>query len=419
MLPLEENFPKNFGDLQTTEDEVYDMLKNIDTSKATGPDGISPKLLYEAGASIVPSLTRLINLSLSSSKVPNVWKLAHVLPLFKKGDPCDVNNYRPVSLLPCPSKIMERVVFKHLYNYIRDNNLISPHQSGFKPGDSTVNQLSFLYHTFCEALDNKKDIHIVFCDISKAFDRVWHKGLVHKLKKIGIHGRLLEWFMDYLSDRYQAVVVRGQSSEKGLIKAGVPQGSVLGPLLFLLYINDLIDNILSNVKLFADDTSLYIEVDDPDEAVETLNSDLNMVQTWADQWLVKFSPSKTKLLTCSYRPKEHPDIKFAKVTLADVECHKHLGLTLSRNLSWTSHISNIIKSVAPMADVLKSLKYEIDRKSLETIYFSFIRSKLEYDAYIWDNCSKNDSEMLEKFQLDMARIVSGARKGTSHELLYN
>ena len=178
------------------------------------------------------------------------------------------------------------------------------------------------------------------------------------------------------------------------------------------------ENIMSNIKLFADDTSLYIEVDDPDVAVETLNLDLNMVQTWANQWLVKFSPTKTKLLTCSYRPKPHPDIKFADVTLADVECHKHLGLTLSKNLSWTSHISNIIKSVAPMADVLKGLKYEIDRKSLETIYFSFIRPKLEYGAHIWDNCSKNDSEMLEKFQLDMARIVSGARKGTSHELLY-
>ena len=171
--------------------------------------------------------------------------------------------------------------------------------------------------------------------------------MFHKLKIIGIHGRLLDWFMDYLSDRYQVVVVRGQSSEKGLIKAGVPQGSVLGPLLFLIYINDLMENIMSNIKLFADDTSLYIEVDDPDVAVETLNLDLNMVQTWANQWLVKFSPTKTKLLTCPYRPNPHPDIKFADVTLADVECHKHLGLTLSKNLSWTSHISNIIKKCRP------------------------------------------------------------------------
>ena len=133
-------------------------------------------------------------------------------------------------------RLWKELFSKHLYNYIHENNLISPHQSGFKPGDSTVNQSSFLYHTFCEALDSKKDIHIVFCDISKAFDRVWHKGLVHKLKKMGIHGRLLDWFMDYLSDHYQVVVVWGQTSEKGLIKAGVPQGSVLGPLLLLIYI---------------------------------------------------------------------------------------------------------------------------------------------------------------------------------------
>ena len=351
--------------------------------------------------------------------MPNCWKLANVIPIFKKGDPCDINNYRPVSLLPCASKIMERIVFKHLYNYIHENNLISPHQSGFKPGDSTVNQLSFLYHTFCEALDKKKDVHIIFCDISKAFDRVWHNGLVHKLKKLGIHGSLLDWFMDYLSDRYQTVVIRGQSSEKGLIKAGVPQGSVLGPLLFLIYINDILKNIMSHIKLFADDTSLYIEIDEPDVAVDTLNTDLGTIQSWADQWLVKFSPTKTQLMTCSHRVKDHPDIIFSNIKLADVESHKHFGHTLSRNLTWTAHISSVLKSVSPMADVLKSLKYDIDRQSLETIYFSFIRPKLEYGAHIFDNCSKQDSDLLEKFQLEMARIVTGARKGTSHDLLYN
>ena len=132
------------------------------------------KLLYEAGIEIVPSLTRLINLSLTLSQVPSKWKIANVIPIFKKGDKSDVNNYRPVSLLSCVSKILERVVFKHFYNHLLDSHFISPDQSGFQAGDSTVNQLSFLYHTFCEALDKLKDVHIVFFDISKAFDRVWH-----------------------------------------------------------------------------------------------------------------------------------------------------------------------------------------------------------------------------------------------------
>jgi hypothetical protein len=192
-LPPDQNFPENIESIEASEQEVHDLIKSIDTSKATGPDGISPKLLHEAGYSIVPSLTRLINMSLSLSKVPKKWKLANVIPLFKSGEKSDVNNYRPVSLLSCVSKMLERIVFKHLYNYIRDNNLISPHQSGFQPGDSTVNQLSFLYHTFCEALDKKKDVLIVFCDISKAFDKVWHKGLLYKLRKFGIYGSLLQW----------------------------------------------------------------------------------------------------------------------------------------------------------------------------------------------------------------------------------
>jgi hypothetical protein len=420
-LPAADNFDENIGNLQATEQEVYDLIKGIDTSKATGPDGISPKLLYEAGYSIVPSLTRLINMSLSTSKVPKNWKLANVIPIFKSGDKSNVNNYRPISLLSCVSKIMEKVVFKHLYNYIKDNNLISPHQSGFQPGDSTVNQLSYLYHTFCEALDMKKDVRIVFCDISKAFDKVWHNGLLYKLKKFGIHGCLLMWFKSYLLDRYQKVVIKGQHSEIGLIKAGVPQGSVLGPLLFLIYINDITDVTTTNIKLFADDTSLYIEVDNPDAAntaSNILNTNLESMQQWANQWLVNFSPRKTKLMTCSFKKQKYPAIQFNNVTLDDVDHHKHLGLTIASNLSWTVHINSLLSSVSTMADVLKRLKYSLNRQSLETIYFSFIRPKLEYGSHIWDNCSKRDAEALENFQMEIMRIVTGARKGTSHQLLY-
>ena len=316
---------------------------------------------------------------------------------------------------------LERIVFKYLYNYLRDTNFISPHQSGFKPGDSTVHQLSYLYHTFCKALDEKKEVHIVFCDISKAFDRVWHKGLLYKLKKAGISGNLLAWFANYLSDRYQQVVIRGQNSEKGLIKAGVPQGSVLGPLLFLIYINDITNITNCNIKLFADDTSLYIEFDDNQTATDQLNTDLTNIQSWADQWLVNFSPPKTKLMTCSFKKSNRSiakNVTFNNTVLTSVKCHKHLGLILSDDLTWSKHIESILKNVSPLTDVLKKLKYDVDRKSLELTYLSFIRPQLEYGCHIWDNCSKQDSDMLENVQLDMARIVTGARKGTSHALLY-
>ena len=217
------------------------------------------------------------------------------------------------------------------------------------------------------ALDRKKDVRIVFCDISKAFDQVWHEGLLFKLERIGIGGNLLKFFKHYLSNRTQSVIVDGQSSEIGHIKAGVPQGAVLGPLTFLIYINDIIKDIKANIKLFADDTSLFIEVDDPNIAAEVLNSDLDKIKLWADQWLVKFSAEKTRLMTCSFRSIDHPDIVFNGVVLPEVDTHKHLGITLSSNLSWSSHIDTILGSVSPMADVLKKLKYSVDKESLEEI----------------------------------------------------
>ena len=262
-LPPEENFEAKLVSVKASEQEVLDLLMSLDTSKATGPDGIGPKLLHEAGPSIAPSLTRLINLCLNSAQVPQMWKHANVMPLVKKGDASELNNYRPVSLLPCTSKILERIVFKNVYNYLRDNRILSPHQSGFQSGDSTVNQLAYLYHVFSKALDAKKDVRIVFCDVSKAFDRVWHEGLLYKLAKIGIGGKLLEFCKNFLSDRSQCVIVDGQQSDIGRVRAGVPQGAVSGPLHFLIYINDLTEGIKSNIKLFADDTSLSIEVNDP------------------------------------------------------------------------------------------------------------------------------------------------------------
>ena len=346
-----------------------------------------------------------------------MWKQANVLPLHKKGDKFVFNNYRPVSLLSCTSKLLEKIVFKNVYNYIRDNNILTPHQSGFRPGDSTTNQLAYLYHEFSKALDLKKDVRIVFCDISKAFDRVWFDGLIYKLRNIGIGGNLLSFFKDYLSDRHQSVVIDGQTSSPGRITAGVPQGSVLGPLLFLIYINDLTVNIQSNIKLFADDTSLFIESENHQQAADIINQDLTSVKTWANQWLVKFSPEKTELMTCSFRSIDHPPISFDNIVLEETKSHKHLGLTVTSNLTWALHIENILKSVSQIIDVMRSLKHILDKTTLEKIYFSFIRPKLEYGNYIWDNCSGTDADRLEDAQMDVARIVTGARRGTSHALI--
>ena len=408
-LPDTENEPAYIlNDIVVTEPEVLDLIKCIDPSKATGPDGISPRLLKEAGMSIVPSLTRLFNLSLSTAKVPSNWKKANVIPIHKKDEKNLTNNYRPISLLSVVSKLLERVVFKHVFNFLNEHELLTKFQSGFIPGDSTVNQLAFLYHTFCKAIDHKKDVRIVFCDISKAFDRVWHDGLIFKLGNIGIRGVLLDWFRDYLHNRLQSVLIRGQQSDWGRIKAGVPQGSVLGPLLFLIYIDDLVNGIQSNIRLFADDTTLYITVDDPDTACAQLNGDLDSIRMWADQWLVDFNPAKTKTMTISNKAVQHPPLYFNNTELKDVAEHKHLGLTLTDNLSWSAHVKGIVQSASKMCDVLKQFKYKVDRQSLEAMYFTFIRPKLEYACQVWDDCSIQDKQALENVQLNAARIVTGA-----------
>ena len=196
---------------------------------------------------------------LQNGSFPDVWKEANVVPLYKgKGNKCDPNNYRPISLISCIGKLMERCVFKHVFNYLHTNNILTSVQSGFIPGDSTINQLLYLYNYICSALDAGKEIRIIFCDISKAFDRVWHKGLLFKLKQAGISGKLQDWFQNYLNNRKQRVCVDGSTSGWTIISAGVPQGSILGPLLFLVYINDIVDDLNANIRLFLCTSKLRI-----------------------------------------------------------------------------------------------------------------------------------------------------------------
>ena len=258
-------------------EEVHSILKTLQVGKACGPDLINNRILREIAESVSPVLTDLFNTSLLVAKVPDIWKQSNVSPVFKKDDKTNVENYRPISLISSVGKTFEKVVHKHVHNFILANQIITPFQSGFMPGDSTVNQLTDMYNTFCRALDEGKEVRVVFCDISKAFDRVWHHGLLAKLYHYGITGKLHNRFENYLTDRIQRVTIPGGNSEWVKINAGVPQGSILGPLLFLLYINDIVHEINSSIRLFADDTSIYIIVDFPVAAAQILNIDLERI----------------------------------------------------------------------------------------------------------------------------------------------
>ena len=213
----------NLEEIDITEQDVADQIKGLDTSKAYGPDLVPPKILKEGGDIIVNHLTKLFKLTLRKMTIPKLWKQANVIPIYKKDKRTIVNNYRPISLLSVVSKVMERVIFKYVYNHLHDNFILSTYQSGFLPGRSTVTQLIEVYHSFCKSIDRNKEVRVIFLDISKAFDRVWHKGLLYKLQKCGISGNILGWFSNYLSNRQQRVVIEGQFSEFIEINAGVPQ----------------------------------------------------------------------------------------------------------------------------------------------------------------------------------------------------
>ena len=206
-----------------------------------------------------------------------------------------------------------------------------------------MNQLIDIYNTFCKALDEGKEVRAVFCDGSKAFDRVWHTGLLYKLNRAGISGTLLSWFTNYLNNRKQRVVLPGTSSSWKPIKAGVPQGSKLGPLLFLTYINDIVEDIHYNIRLFADDTSLFIIVDDPTEAAQLLNSDMEKIDQLAKKWLVRFNPAKSESLLFSRKINKpfHPPIIMNNQVISEVAVHKHLGLTFTNDCTWHEHLAQI------------------------------------------------------------------------------
>ena len=407
--------------IRFTRQDVKDVLLNLKVSKACGPDLISPRLLKEGADVLAMPLSLLFNFLITCGYFPTPWKDANVTPVDKKKDKSLPSNYRPISLLNQLSKVMERCVHKQLYNYINTNHLITPLQSGFIPGDSTTYQLLHTYHRFCEAVDSGKEVRVVFCDISKAFDRVWHRGLLHKLSSLGITGNLLKWFSSYLSNRRQRVVLNGTCSGWAYVKAGVPQGSIMGPLLFLIYINDIVNEIHSNIRLFADDTSLYIIVENPQIAATILNTDLGIITRWASDWLVDFNPSKTVSMTVSRKLAQinHPLLFMDNTVISESSSHKHLGLTFSNTCTWSEHIKLITDTAWSRLNLLRVLKFRIKRRALQKLYFAFIRPLLEYSCSVWDNCSTENKKILESIHTEAARIITGSTKLCNIEKLYS
>ena len=342
-----------------------------------------------------------------------MWKFANVIPIFKKNDGQDKLNYRPVLLLTCLSKICEKIVFIRLYNFLLEIKFLTPFQSGFRPGDSTTNQLILITHKIYEALEQGKEVRMVFLDIRKAIDKVWHRGLLLKLERLGVRDPLLKWFRSYLTGRKQRVIIDGQSSDWRQIEAGVPQCSVLGPLLFILMtLLQMFNLILFFMPMH--DTSLLEIVDDPALTSAKLNNDLELINIWTKKWLVTINPDKTKSMIFSVKCQKplHPQLKYDNKAIESVSNHKHLGVTLSSNLSWRAHVFNIYERASKRLNYFKGLKFRINREALNQLYKALIRPVLEYAAdVIWDNCSLSECDLIESVQYESARVVTGAMRG--------
>ena len=275
---------------------IEKLLKNLDPSKATGPDQIPARILKQFATEFAPHLTTIFNVSLSKGDVPEDWRHANVIPIFKKGDKYLASNYRPVSLTCICCKLLEHIVVTNILKHLDHYNILVDCQHGFRSKRSCETQLLTLSHELLNNLHSGVQTDMIILDFSKAFDKVPHKKLLRKLDNYGIRGNTWNWVSAFLSNRMQQVALDGEVSSQLPVVSGVPQGSVLGPLLFLIFINDLPASVTSKTRLFADDCILYRPILKQEDTV-TLQNDLNNLAEWEKMWGMQFHPEKCNSLT--------------------------------------------------------------------------------------------------------------------------
>ena len=279
-----------YEDVTVSPEEVFVLINKLDVNKANGPDCISTFMLKATASSIASPLAKLFSLSLTTGKFPKMWKIASIVPIPKLGNKSDPSNYRPVSLLSIVSKILEKIVYSLLWDHLLDTAPISDCQWGFQKGKSTTTALLSTTHEWCSQLDQQHDVLCVFLDFKKAFDSVPHRRLMEKLTQLGLQSNILSWLCSYLSGREQYVLVNGKHSKSTLVRSGVPQGSVLGPLLFLLYVNDITNlhrSDQSRLSLYADDMLLYKPITSNTSYAE-IQQDVNSIFQWSKDNMLSF-----------------------------------------------------------------------------------------------------------------------------------
>lgn len=406
-----------------TEDEVFHLLSSLDVTKASGPDGISPKMLKYTAASVTPIITKLFNLSITSGKIPLRWKQAHVVPIPKTSVATSPSCYRPISLIPVISKVLERHVSNLIMDHLNQNDLICDHQWGFLEGRSTVTALIKCTDDWFRALEHGQDVCAIYFDFRKAFDSVPHQTLMQKVARLGIDDCLLTWIHNYLCNRTQLVVVDGEESDTVAVMSGVPQGSVLGPLLFLIYISDLPNAITipsAIVNLFADDVLLYHFVSSVSDFLKVQES-ICCIEQWSSSNHLTLNALKCKHMLISRKRNPikpvHPLVLNGE-NLAKVDSYKYLGILLTSDLTWSSHISDICAKARQILGLIYRRFYGYaDSDTIKQLYVSIVRPHLEYGSQVWDPHLSKDKSALENVQKFACRIASAQWDASYDDLL--
>ena len=394
--------------LRINQDGVEKLLRNLNASKAAGPDNLPSKVLKNCARQVAPILTIIFRQSIKTGVLPSDWLSANVTAVYKKGDKHKAENYRPVSLTSVSCKILEHVISRHLHDHFDKHNILTDRNHGFRTGHSCKTQLLTTTHDFFTALEEGKQVDVAVLDLSKAFDTVPHEKLLMKLSHYGIKGSIHTWIRTFLTRRKMKVVVEGESSEEADVESGVPQGTVLGPLLFLCHLNDLPDAVNAKVRLFADDCLLYKEINSVKDQ-EDLQEDISKLENWASKWGMRFNASKCQILQIRDKLKSFT-YKNGGILLQNVNDCLYIGVNISHDLSWRNHINNTTKKASSTVGFLRRNLRNCPKDCRKLAYISLVRSKLEYAATVWDPFTKNEIDKLERVQKQAARFISNDYK---------
>ena len=404
--------------------EIQDAINNLKTSNSSGPDEITSSFVKISAPILLPALDKIFNLSLSSGTYPHKLKVAKVIPIHKKGDQTSVNNYRPISILNTINKLFEKILHKRLTKYIEDNNLLSKYQFGFRKNHSTELALIEMVDQIKMSLDDSKITCGIFVDLSKAFDTVNHEILIGKLEHYGITGRALELFKSYLENRKQYVSLDNHKSDTKTINCGVPQGSVLGPLFFIIFINDLPNCCpLGNFRIFADDTNVFIHGDNIDELIIACRQIMIALSSWFISNKLTLNAEKTSF-TIFKSPRKiinnMPDsISFLNHKINRVSSIKFLGVILDENLSFDKHINEVCNKLKRLFHVFYSIRGFLSKENIRTIYYALVYSRIKYGIAVYGQAKLTKIRKIQILQNQLIKVLAGKKYRYPTDELHN